>query len=135
MQIESDKAEINKPASEIFSFLTNFNNFQKLMPEQVVGWHSTENECHFTIKNLATIGMKIIDKTPNSLIKISSMPAPNGKLPLDFILSVHLTETAPDKCTGQFVFEAELNPMLKMMLEKPLSKFFNLLAEKMKDIS
>ena|ERR1017187_1149844 len=130
MRIESVKSEINKPASEIFSFLTNFNNFQKLMPPQVTNWQSTENDCSFTLSGMATIGMKIVDKTPNSLIKVSS----NGKVPFDFTLDILFTETSPTQCIGQFIFDADLNPMMKMMVEKPLGKFFNLLAEKLKEV-
>ena len=130
MRIESNKSEINKPASEIFSFLTNFNNFQKLMPPQVTNWQSTENDCSFTLSGMATIGMKIVDKTPNTLIKVSS----NGKVPFNFTLDILLTETSPTQCIGQFVFDADLNPMMKMMVEKPLGKFFNLLAEKLKEV-
>ncbi|MBI4929993.1 MAG: SRPBCC family protein [Bacteroidetes bacterium] len=138
MRIESDKSEINKPASEVFSFLSDFNNFQKLMPEQVTNWKSTADECSFTISGMATIGMKIIEKIPNTLVKISSAPALVGtssKMPLDFTLGIYLTETAPVQCTGQFIFESDINPMMKMMLEKPLTKFFNFLAWKMKEIS
>ncbi|MBI4946496.1 MAG: SRPBCC family protein [Bacteroidetes bacterium] len=130
MRIESDKSEINKPASEIFSFLTNFNNFQKLMPPQATNWQSTENDCSFTITGMATIGMKIVEKVPNTLIKVTS----NGKVPFNFMLDILFTETSPTQCTGQFIFDADLNPMMAMMVEKPLKKFFNLLVEKMKEV-
>ena len=130
MHIESEKPEINKPASEVFTFLSNFNNFQKLMPEQVTNWQSTEEECSFTISGMASIGLKFVEKTPNTLLKIASQ----GKSPFTFTLNVHITETAPDKCTSQLICEADLNPMMAMMAEKPLKKFFNFLAEKIKGI-
>lgn len=130
MRIESEKSEINKPISEVFSFLSNFNNFQKLMPPQVVDWQSTEDECSFKISGMATIGMKIIDKIPNTTLKISS----HGKVPFAFTLNVTLTEVAPAQTSGQLIFEADINPMLKMMVEKPLRNFFNMLAVKMKEL-
>lgn len=130
MKIESDKSEINKPAAEVFAFLSNFNNFQKLMPPQVVDWQSTENDCHFKISGMASIGMKIVEKTPNTLIKVVS----DGKVPFAFTLNIHLTETAPTQTTGQLIFEADINPMMGMMVEKPLRNFFNLLAGKMKEL-
>ena len=130
MRIESDKAEINKPAAEVFAFLSNFNNFQKLMPPQVVDWTSTEDECHFKISGMASIGMKIIEKIPNSTIKITS----NGKVPFNFTLDIFLTEISPTQTSGQLIFEADINPMMKMMVEKPLRNFFNLLAGKMKEL-
>ncbi|HEY6159672.1 MAG TPA: hypothetical protein VI112_00575, partial [Bacteroidia bacterium] len=77
-----------------------------------------------------TIGMKIAGRTPHSLIHIVS----NGKVPFDFELDVLLTEVSENRSKGQLVFTAELNPMMKMMVEKPLMNFFNILANKMKDI-
>ena len=131
MKIESEKSIVNKPASEVFAFLSNFNNFQKLMPEQVTNWKSTEDECSFTISGMASIGMKILEKAPNSLIRITS----NGKVPFNFTLHITLAETSPSQTTGQLIFESDVNPMMAMMIEKPLTKFFNLLADKMKNIS
>src|ERR1051325_1038141 len=120
MKIESDKSEIYKPAAEVYTFLTDFNNFQKLMPSQVTNWKSTADECSFTISGMASIGMKIVEKTPNSHIKISS----NGKVPFDFTLNIPLTETTATQTTGQIIFESNLNPMMAMMVEKPLRNFF-----------
>lgn len=131
MRIESDKSEINKPASEVFAFLSNFNNFQKLMPPQVVDWQSTESDCSFKISGMASIGMKIIEKNSNSLIKIVSH---GGKVPFAFTLNVHITEVSATQSTGQLIFEADINPMMAMMVEKPLRNFFNLLAGKMRDL-
>ena len=130
MKIESEKSEINKPSSEVYTFLTDFNNFQKLMPAQVTNWKSTADECSFTISGMASIGMKIIEKTPHSNIKISS----NGKVPFEFTLNIPLTETSATQTTGQIIFESDLNPMMAMMVEKPLRNFFNLLAGKMKEV-
>lgn len=129
-KIESDKVEINNSASAVFNYLSDFNNFQKLMPPQVTNWTSTTDECSFTINGMATIGMKIIEKTPSTQITISS----NGKVPFEFKLFVFLTEKDANNCIGQLVFESDLNPMMKMMVVKPLGNFFNMLAQKMKDI-
>lgn len=129
-KIESTKSEIENSLENVFTFLSNFNNFQQLMPAQVTNWTSTESECTFTISGMATIGMKILEKTPSTHIKITS----NGKVPFDFILHVTLVALEANKTSGQLIFEAELNPMIKMMVEKPLTNFFNLLAERMKEI-
>jgi hypothetical protein len=129
-KIESDVVEIENSAANVFAYLSNFNNFQKLMPEQVTNWQSTEDECTFTINGLATIGMKIAEKEPHTKIRIQS----NGKVPFDFNLFVLLTDKGGNNSTGQLLFESELNPMLKMMVVKPLTNFFNILAKKMKEI-
>jgi hypothetical protein len=123
-RIESDITPVNKSSQEIFGFLSNFNNFEKLMPEQVTNWQSTEDECSFTIAGMASLGMKITEKVPNSLIKVIK----NGKAPFDFSLDCMINETSPSGCTVQLAFDADLNPMMKMMAVKPLTNFLNLLV-------
>jgi hypothetical protein len=129
-KIESEKVDINNSAENIFNYLSDFNNFEKLMPSQVTNWTSTSEDCSFTINGMATIGMKIIDKAPFSKITITS----HGKVPFEFKLFVLLTEKDTTNCVGQLTFESDMNMMMKMMVEKPLGNFFNMLAQKMKDI-
>ena len=128
-KIESEKVTLNKPAKEVYDFLSDFNNFEKLMPEQVVNWQSTSDECSFTIQGMATLGMKIVEKEPDSLIKIIK----NGSAPFDFTLSCLIDESA-QPCTVQLVFDVDLNPVMKMMAVKPLTNFLNILVNKLKDI-
>ena len=129
-KLESDKVEIPNSAQNVFNYLSDFRNFEKLMPSQVTNWTATADECSFVINGMASIGMKIIEKTPYTKITITS----NGKVPFEFKLFVLIEEKDADHCTGQLVFESDLNPMLKMMVEKPLGNFFNMLAGKMKEI-
>jgi hypothetical protein len=129
-KIESETVEINNSAENVFNYLTDFKNFEQLMPSQVTNWTATSEECSFVLKGMATIGMKIIDKTPFTKISINS----NGKVPFEFQLFIFITAKDASNCVGQIVFESDLNPMLKMMVVKPLGNFFNILAHKMKDI-
>lgn len=126
-RIESETATVNKSAEEVYKFLSNFNNFGKLMPEQVTNWESTEDECSFTISGMASLGMKIIEKKPNNLIKVTR----NGKAPFDFTLDCMINESDANACKVQLAFDADLNPMLKMMAVKPLTNFLNLLVNRL----
>ena len=56
----SDKVKINRPATEIFKFLSDFNNFEKLLPEQVINWQTSGNTCSFTIKGMADIALSML---------------------------------------------------------------------------
>lgn len=101
------------------------------MPPQVTDWKSTADECSFVINGMASIGMKIVKKdAPTSIHIVSS----GGKLPFSFTLNVILEPVDEANCKGYLLFEADMNPMIKMMAEKPLTNFFNLLAQRMKDI-
>jgi carbon monoxide dehydrogenase subunit G len=131
-RIESQTATLQKPPSEVFAFLSDFNNFQKLMPEQVTDWVSDTDTCSFNIKGMASLGMAIESKTPDSEIRIKR----NGKAPFDFFLICKIGNGAgPDQSTLQLLFDADLNPMLKMMAEKPLTNFLNLLVNKFSEIT
>ena len=128
-RLSSDTVTCPKNPETIFGFLSDFNNFQRLMPDQVTNWQSTSDSCSFTIAGMATLGMRIQEKTPHSSIKVVR----DGKAPFDF----NLTCTIAPNGTGsdvQLLFDADLNPMLKMMAERPLTNFLNLLAHKMKEI-
>lgn len=128
-KLESDKVTLNKSAKEVYEFLSDFNNFRQLMPEQVVNWQSTSDECSFTIQGMASLGMKIVEKKPNSLIKIIK----NGSAPFDFTLSCLIDESI-QPCSIQLVFDVDLNPVMKMMAAKPLTNFLNILVTKLKEI-
>jgi carbon monoxide dehydrogenase subunit G len=128
-RIDSEKITMKKSAQEVYSFLSDFNNFEKLMPEQVVDWKSTTDECTFTIKGMATLGMKIIEKKPNSLIKVEK----SGSAPFDFFLYC-LIEEKQNESIVQLAFDADLNPMMKMMAVKPLTNFLNILVNKLRDL-
>lgn len=128
--IESNVADIERPAATIFNFLSDFNNFKSLMPSQVTNWQSTTDSCSFTITGMAEIGMRIVEKTPNSHVKITS----DGKTPFNFTLEALITTVDDAKSKGQLVMKADINPFMGAMVNGPLKNFLNMLVEKMKDI-
>lgn len=129
-RIESDSAQVAKSAGDIYAFLSNFNNFEKLMPEQVTNWKSTEEECSFTIAGMASLGMKVIEKRAPEFIKVTR----NGSAPFDFTLDVNIKPVSETACEVKLAFDADLNPMLKMMATKPLQNFLNLLVQRLPSV-
>lgn len=74
--------------------------------------------------------MKVTERIPNSKIIIGS----HGKVPFEFTLTTTIEENGADKCTCQMIFEADLNPMMKMMVGGPMGKFFNYMASKLNSV-
>lgn len=126
--LEGDTFTINKPAEEVYNFLADFRNFGQLMPDKVVNWKATSEECSFTIEGMASFGMKYKQKIPNSLIEVER----HGKAPVDFVLRCSLK--GQQKCEAKFEFDADLNPMMKMLAERPLTNFLNLLGAKLQEL-
>jgi carbon monoxide dehydrogenase subunit G len=127
---KSSQITVQKSQAEVFNFLSDYNNFGKLMPEQVTNWSSTQDECSFTIQGMASLQMKIIERRASDLISMESY----GKTPIKFTLYVTLEAISETSCTALVSIDADINPMLKMMLDKPLSNLVEKLATKIPQV-
>ena len=131
MIIEGKPATVNANKESVFEFLTDFNNFERLMPDQVVNWKSDEESCSFTIKGMTSISLKYKQKTPFELIDI----VPEGKSPIKFNLQIILEEdlTNDQKTVAKVEIDANLNPMMAMLAKKPLENLVNIISERLND--
>ena len=128
--LKSEQVAIQRSDGFVFGFLSDFNNFQKLMPPQVTDWRSDGESCIFNIQNMATLGMRFKSKTPDSHIFIQA----DGKVPFQFDLQCFISKVDEQSCMASLELNADLNPMMMMMAAKPLGNFINILAEKLKEI-
>lgn len=123
--IETEKKISPNSAEQIFNFLNDMNNFESLMPEgKIEKWESSEDQCEFTIKGMARIGLKKESTNAPNHMKVSSF----GKVPFTFDLDIHLKEQTDNQTEVSMVFHGDINPFMKMMVEKPLRNFFNYLV-------
>ena len=76
-RIESHRVTVNKSQEEIYNFISNFNNFNQLMPSSVQDLKTTEDTCSFYLKGMPNIRLKIGEKTPFSHV---SMIADGGQI-------------------------------------------------------
>ena len=53
-----------------------------------------------------------------------------GKVPFTFNLDILLEEQSADQTHIQMIFKGDINAFMKMMVEKPLRNFFNMLVDK-----
>lgn len=128
-RIESQKALINCQPQKVYDFLTNFDNFKRLLPDQVANWQSTGDSCSFEVKGLAKVGLRITSKTPyTEIIMIGE-----GKLPFGFSFETFIRQVETQQCQVQMVIDADMNPFIAMMAEKPLQNFVDLILPKLKE--
>lgn len=125
MKIESDHKIINSDSETVFNFLNDLNNYEVLFPQdKIENWEATEESCTCKIKGLADIGLKKVASTPNKLIYLDSY----GKTPIKFTLNIYLADKENNQTEAYLLFDGDINPFMKMMLEKPLTQFFNSLV-------
>lgn len=128
--IESNKVEVKTNSKEVFDFVLDMNNILELLPqEKVENWKGEKDNCSFTIKGLAGIGMKIeSSKEPNKITIVS-----HGKNPFDFTLNLYIKELADIESEAHLEFDANMNMMIEMMAKGPLTNLFNIMAIKLQE--
>lgn len=123
---ESSVKTINKTQEDIFTFLSDFNNFTPLIPpDKVEGWRVEGDECFFKIPNVGDLSLKMIEKVAPATIKI----APAGKVPFEFNFWIQLKSTAPYDTKMKLTIKADLNMMMKMVASKPIQNGVEAIAE------
>ncbi len=118
MTIIESSVTIDKPVGSVYLFLTDLNNHQQLMPENIYNWSSTEDEARFTIQNMAKLALKVSSrKKDEEIIAIPSEEAPFG-----LELKWSLVDKGEGKTQALYTISAELNMMMKMLAAGPLQK-------------
>lgn len=128
MKLESKIGKVSYSDEEVYNFLTDFNNFKNLIPEdKVSNWKSDENSCSFTVNPIGETGIKIIEKEAFKLIKLSSLE--NDKFNFTFWVQLKMMEEKDTRI--KLTLQADLNPMIQMMAKKPLQEFLDKLIDQL----
>ena len=128
MEIESKIGKIEKSEEVIYRFLSDFNNFKSLVPaDKIQNWSATQDHCHFSVARMGETGLRIIERTPNKLIKITTEEGSS----LDFLMWIQLKEIAEKDTRIKITLRAELNPMISAMVKGPLKTFADSLIDQM----
>lgn len=128
MNLESPKVILDKTSKEAYNFLSQVENFESLMPENISKFEVLEKDKFvFALKGMPEIILKKKEEIPHSKIVLG---AAGGKL--DFSLTSHISKISENQSEIQLSFQGEFNAMMAMMIKGPISKFIETLATKMK---
>ena len=125
-RLQSNIITSNQSAEQVFGFFSDMTNIGRIMPDQVEQFVAEGDTCNFTIKGMASLGLRFEEKTSPTVIVMVD----HGKAPFSLTLTCTITPIDQNQCTVQLTMDADLNPFLKMVAEKPLTNFLNLLLEK-----
>ncbi len=121
MKIESSTTLVELSIAEVFEKLSKASTFERLMPEEASFRLVDEERFSFKLGSMPAIPLKVERLFPNSQI---ILVADGGNVP--FELHVNLTEF--NSITQiQLVFDGNLNPMMQMMVKRPLTQFLEAL--------
>ncbi len=121
MHLESKDTVVNKPVEELFGYVDNPAKLKEVMPESVTKFEAKDNGFVFAIKGAPMdIALDIKEKITNEKIVLTS-----ANPSLDFDLVINLQGLNASQTMVKIVFDGRFNPMIKMMVQKPLQKFID----------
>ena len=130
MTIIDSNVEINLPIEKVYQFLSDLNNHQQLMPENIYNWTSTADTASFTIQNMAKLAIHISERVENEKL----IALPTEKPPFDLSLQWSVKDNGNGKTIATHTISADLNMMMKMLAAGPLQKLADHQTSKLKEI-
>lgn len=122
MNLESPKVTVQKSSEEIFNYLSKVGNFEHIMPENIDKFEAGEESFLFALKGMPEIELKLKQVDAPKKIVLGST---SEKFP--FSLTADIEENSESSSNVQLLFDGEFNPMVAMMVKKPLQKFIDTL--------
>jgi len=133
---------INHNQQELFEKLSNLENLNALLspenierakqgmngkvpPMEFKDFRADQDSCRFSLTGMGEMGMRIIERESPKTIKLTG----EGKVPFQFYLWIQLLPVSQEQTKFRVTIHAELNPMIKMMVHKPLKEGINKLAD------
>ena len=126
MEINSSIARVDHSNEQLFSRLSSVETYEGLMPEGSTFTKIDDNRFRFKLSGMPEIGLTIGDKQPNESIVLTS-----SSDKISFSLRGQLTKVSETQTDVQLQFDGDFNPMMAIMVKKPLTKFMESLIGNM----
>lgn len=125
MRLETPTKSINTSSRDLYLFLEDVKNFEKLMPENISKFELLgDDKFVFALKGMPEIVLKMKEKTPYEQLVLGSA---SDKVP--FTLTANINEISQDSSEVNLIFEGEFNAMMGMMIKGPITNFINTLTD------
>ena len=121
MTLNSTSNELKLSDQNLFNKLTDINNYEKIMPENISKFEIIDsNTLIFSLKGMPEIKLVFGEKISPSLITLNS-----SESKINFSLTAHINKIDESNCSFSLEFKGDLNPMIQMMVKTPLQSFIN----------
>ena len=130
MYIETPEKKIAKGDKEVFEFLSDLKNFEKLMPDNIDKFEVlSEDRFLFALKGMPEI---ILERKTQIEFSQLVLGAASEKLP--FTLTADITNKSVSETDVKLSFQGEFNAMMAMMIKSPITNFMGALSENLTKI-
>jgi hypothetical protein len=124
MNIDGNTVPLEKTQEELFNFFSDLTNFEKIMPANINKFEVDGDSFLFGLPGMPEIRLVLSEKIAFSNVTLG---AASSKLP--FTLAANITKVEKNKSEVTLSFVGDFNPMMSMMVKKPLTKFVETLTE------
>ena len=124
MNIEGKKVLIAKSSKEAYNFFMTLDNFELLMPTSTEKFEVEGDSFLFGLKGMPEIRLVLGNSVEYSKV---SLGAASSKL--SFTLEANILSISDSSSEVQLQFDGDFNPMMAMMVKKPLTNFIDTLTE------
>ena len=124
MNIEGKKVLIAKSSKEAYNFFMTLENFELLMPTGTEKFEVEGDSFLFGLKGMPEIRLVLGNSVEYSKV---SLGAASSKL--SFTLEANILSISDRSSEVQLQFDGDFNPMMAMMVKKPLTNFIDTLTE------
>ncbi len=124
MNIEGNKVTVKKSAKELYENFTQLENFEGLMPENTEKFEVDGDSFLFGLKGMPEIRLVLKEKVEYSKITLASASSKFA-----FTLTADIEDISENESNVQLNFDGDFNPMMAMMIKRPLTKFVETLTE------
>lgn len=127
-KLESSIKMIPYSQEQVYNKLSDLNNLESIkdkIPEDKIKDFSFDAESiTFNIPPAGNITLQIVEKEPHKCIKFATTVSP-----VPFALWIQLVPVTESECKTRLTLDVEINPMMKMMIEKPIKEGLEKMAE------
>lgn len=121
----------SRPAWQLYERLATLKNLGQLAGhEHVSDVHATDDECRFTVEGKFSVGLRIVDRTPNNTIKLAG----TEDSPLNFTAWIQLKEVGEYDTAIRITVHAAVPLLLRMMAKKRIQRGLDEFAERLASV-
>jgi len=122
----------------VYNYLSNFEHLSQYINEgllsklneqvpqiRISDFESDQDSCRFQVSGMGKAEIRIIEREPARIIKISS----SGGLPIGITFWIQLLPVTPYQTKMRLTLHADMSIMIKMMVNKKLEEGINQVAD------
>ena len=129
---ESRSGRLNCNAEEVFAFVTDIRNFEQFIPKMTINdWNAEKESCSFSVSMLGKVTVRLAEKEKYNKVIFNGDALKKN----DFSLTLDISDNIKRQADVRVILSADLNPMMKMLMAKPISRFLEILINEMESFS